>query len=557
MKIINGTSVVAAASRGTIYYYQRDELDIGRHKVSDTELEMRRFLVAKAASSVELDALYEEALERLGEENAQIFFIHQVMIDDDQFGSGVAKYIKDKGYNAEYAVSAAASDLIKGLAQNGSEYLRERVMDVRDISDRIIRHLLNAKTTRPEIVQGTIICADTIMPSEAMMFDRTKIVGICTASGSVTSHASIIAKSMNLPCIVCMGEELNDELDGKEAIVDGYDGILYIEPDDITAERVRETNKAEKRKHEMLHTLVGLENETIDGRKVSVMANILQLSQVEDVIRNDACGIGLFSSESLYLGEKVFPSDDTLFYNYRRAVEDRKGKEVMLLTYDVSAEKIAEIMGLKPERNPALGYRSLRVCLELQDVFRTQIRAMLRASAYGKMSIVLPMIIDIGEFRRARAIINEVKDKLREEGIPFDENVRIGAIIETPAAVMTSDLLAKEADFLSIGTTDLEQFTLALDKNSVKYDRIKPENCTAVLRMIKIVCDNAHKNGIPVILCGEMASDLSLTELFLAMDVDMFSVAPSKVLLLRKVIRSLDLGSSDHTDNLIAQHLQV
>ncbi len=557
MKTISGKPVVGAIAHGTIVFYQRNDLIISRRKVSDTTRELNRYEKAKSETEQELDSFYEDALERLGEENAQIFIIHKMMLMDNQFDSRIQSLITDSSYNAEYAVARAAIELTRVLANNDSDYVRERTADVRDISERLIRHLLNAQTGEIELKENSIICADSIMPSEAMMFDKTKIAAFCTASGAENSHASILARSMDLPCIVCMGDELCDDLDGKEAIVDGYEGLLYVEPDEITIRRAQDRIKVEQRKHEMLTKLIGEPNKTIDGRSVKVCASVYDLSEVESAVSNDAEGIGLFRSESLYVGERVFPDEELLFYNYRRVLEDMNGKEVTLLTYDMSAEKTADILNMKKEPNPALGYRSIRVCLEQQEIFKTQIRAMLRASVYGKMSLILPLIIDIGEFRHARAIINDVKEQLREEGTAFSEDVKIGVMIETPAAVMTSDLLAKDADFFCIGTNDLEQFTLALDKNNSKYDRIRPENSTALLRMIKLVCDNAHKNGIEVGVCGEMASDLSMTEILLQMNVDMLSVIPSRVLSLRKVIRELDLSDQSRTENLLSQCLQT
>ena len=557
MNTIKGKAVVGAIARGTIVYYHKNEFAVTKRRVVDTELELKRYTSAKEASEEELQKLYGEALERLGEENAQIFIIHQMLMSDAQFERCVMTHITEDSYNAEYAVKRAALELVQMLSANGSDYVKERTADIRDVSDRLIRHLLNLPSKDIKLGENSIICADELMPSEALMFDRKKLAGLCMASGAVNSHASILAKSMNIPCIVCMGDKICEEIDGKEAIVDGYEGVLYVEPDEMTVRLAEERIKSEQRKLEILSRLIGKATETADGRSVKIFTNVYNLAEVENASANDAEGIGIFRSESLYIAERVFPNEELLFYNYRRALEDMKGKEVTLLTYDMSAENIEEMLDLKKEPNPALGYRSIRVCLEQQELFRTQIRAMLRASVYGRLSILLPMIIDVGEFRYARSIINDEKEKLREEGISFAEDIKIGAMIETPAAVITSDILAKEADFFSIGTNDLEQFTLALDKNNSKYDRIRPENSTAILRMIKLVCENAHKNGIPVVLCGELASDFSLTEVFLDLNVDVFSVAPPRVLPLRRVIRSMDLSDEDRAKNVVSQLLDI
>jgi phosphotransferase system enzyme I (PtsI) len=557
MNTITGKAVVGDIARGTLVYYHKSEFEVTKGRVVDTELELKRFMQAREASEEELQELYDEALERLGEENAQIFIIHQMLMSDAQFERCIISHISEDSYNAEYAVKRAALELVRMLSANGSDYVKERTADIRDVSDRLIRHLLNVPSKDIKLEDNAIICAEELMPSEALMFDRKKLAGLCMAAGAVNSHASILAKSMNIPCIVCMGEKICEELDGKEAVVDGYEGVLYVEPDEMTIRLAEERVKSEQRKLEILSRLIGKATETADGRSVRIYANVYNLAEVENAAANDAEGIGIFRSESLYIAESVFPNEELLFYNYRRVLEDMKGREVTLLTYDMSAENTEEILDLKKEPNPAMGYRSIRVCLEQQDLFRTQIRAMLRASVYGKMSILLPMIIDVGEFRYARSIINDEKEKLREEGKAFSEDIKIGAMIETPAAVITSDILAKEADFFSIGTNDLEQFTLALDKNNSKYDRIRPENSTAILRMIRMVCENAHKNGIPVVLCGELASDFSLTEVFLDMNVDVFSVAPPRVLPLRRVIRSMDLSDEDRAKIVVSQLLEI
>lgn len=380
------------------------------------------------------------------------------------------------------------------------------------------------------------------MPSETVLMDKSKITAFCTRTGSVNSHTAILAKTMNIPALVNVGGALTEELDGMDAILDGYSGTLYIQPDEATIRMIDGKEAVEGRKKELLHRLRGRKNITRDGHEIKVYANVGNLNEVQNAIENDSGGIGLFRSEFMYFDRTEFPNEELQFYNYRRVLEDMKGKEVVLAAFDIGADKRPDYLNTEYERNPAMGYRAIRVCLEQKDMFKTQLRAMYRASVYGRLSILLPMIIDVSELRRVKEIIHEVKEELISEGKPFSENVKLGVMIETPAAVMTSDILAKEADFFNIGTNDLEQFTLALDRQNSRYEQICPEHHLAVLRMIKIVCDNAHANGIEVGICGELGGDLSLTETFLELHVDMLSVTPSQVLPLRRTIRSISLS---------------
>ena len=542
MITLKGKPVFSGISRGYLCFYHRHEITVSKLKVSNPELEYQKYLLAKKETINELECLYQQACDDVGENDAQIFCIHQMILCDSQFEDIVKEYIIDKHYNSDYAVARAALSFSKMLEQTGTDYVKERVADVKDVSDRLIRHIQNRKQDTLRTYEQCIICADDLMPSETVGLDRTKVVSFCTRYGSANSHTAILSRTMNIPSLIGMGEELNDEYDGKYAIVDGYSGVLYIEPDKETTKMLEQKEAVEGRKKELLRRLRGRKNITRDGREISVYANIASLSDVSSAIENDAGGVGLFRSEFMYLGRNDFPDEDYLFYNYRRVIEDMKGKPVVIRTLDIGADKQADYFHLKKETNPALGMRAIRICLTKTDIFKTQLRALFRASVYGNLRILIPFIIDAQEIVQVKKIIDEVKEELIEDHIPFKDDVMIGAMIETPAAVMTSDLIAREVDFFSIGTNDLEQYTLAIDRQSSMFEIVAPQNKTALLRMIKTVCDNAHANGIRVGICGEIAGDLNLTEVFLDMHVDALSVAPARILPVRKTIRSLNLS---------------
>lgn len=557
MITITGRSVFRGIARGRISYYHRDEVIINKLKVVDPEREWDKYLLAKSESIEELKCLHTQATEDIGKNDAQIFYIHQMILNDSQFEQLIYDFIMTKRYNADYAVARTAQTFGRILANMDSEYIKERQADVSDISDRLIRHIQNRSGNTFKLDGMSIICADDLMPSETVTLDKSKVAAFCTSGGSTNSHTAIIARTMNIPALVGMGASLTEEYDGRFAIVDGYSGTLYIEPDEKTMKMLEHKEDEEGRKQELLRRLKGRKNITRDGREFAVYANIGSLSDVPSAIENDCGGVGLFRSEFMYLQREDFPDEEELFYNYRRILEDMKGKRVVIRTLDIGADKNADYFDLGKELNPAMGFRAVRICLERQDIFKTQLRALYRASVYGTLAILIPMIIDVEEIRRVKEIIEEVKLELIEHGKPFADNVELGAMIETPASVMLSDLLAKEVDFFSIGTNDLEQFTLAIDRQNPHYESVVPQNHLAVLRMIKIVCDNAHSCGKKVSICGELGADLSLTEIFLDMHVDSLSVAPPQILPVRKTIRSLNLSDRRQIYNNIQQALRL
>ncbi|MBE6873159.1 MAG: phosphoenolpyruvate--protein phosphotransferase [Ruminococcus albus] len=542
MIALKGRSVYGGIARGTISFYQRDRLNIPRIKINDPAKEWDRYTEAKDAAVNELKLLRERTAEEIGQTDADIFYIQQMLLGDSQFERGVSGLIYTEKCNAEYAVAKTSQKLAEVMRQGDSDYIRERCTDVFDASERVIRLLQNQSSSDFVLDDVSIICAEDLLPSETATLDKSKVAAFCTSGGSTNSHTAILARTMNIPALIGLGDVRLEDYDGRYAIVDGYDGVIYIEPDTETTIKMARREEEEGRKRELLQRLKGRRNLTRDGREIEVYANIGGIGDLESVIENDAGGIGLLRSEFLYLQRDSFPDEEELFYNYRRVVEEMKGKRVVIRTLDIGADKTADYFELDKEENPALGMRAVRLCLRRQDIFRTQLRALLRASAYGKLSILIPMIIDVDEVYRVKDIIHKVKDELISRKISFDDRVELGVMIETPAAVMISDLLAKEVDFFSIGTNDLEQYTLAIDRQNPNYENVVPPNHLAVLRMIKMVVDNAHSHGKKVCLCGEMGADLSLTEVLMDMKLDALSVAPPQVLPIRRMVRSLNLS---------------
>ena len=542
MIALKGRSVYGGIARGTISFYQRDRLNIPRIKINDPAKEWDRYTEAKDAAVNELKLLRERTAEEIGQTDADIFYIQQMLLSDSQFERGVSGLIYTEKCNAEYAVAKTSQKLAEVMRQGDSDYIRERCTDVFDASERVIRLLQNQSSSDFVLDDVSIICAEDLLPSETATLDKSKVAAFCTSGGSTNSHTAILARTMNIPALIGLGDVRLEDYDGRYAIVDGYDGVIYIEPDTETTIKMARREEEEGRKRELLQRLKGRRNLTRDGREIEVYANIGGIGDLESVIENDAGGIGLLRSEFLYLQRDSFPDEEELFYNYRRVVEEMKGKRVVIRTLDIGADKTADYFELDKEENPALGMRAVRLCLRRQDILRTQLRALLRASAYGKLSILIPMIIDVDEVYRVKDIIHKVKDELISRKIPFDDRVELGVMIETPAAVMISDLLAKEVDFFSIGTNDLEQYTLAIDRQNPNYENVVPPNHLAVLRMIKMVVDNAHSHGKKVCLCGEMGADLSLTEVLMDMKLDALSVAPPQVLPIRRMVRSLNLS---------------
>jgi phosphotransferase system enzyme I (PtsI) len=542
MITLSGRPVFGGIAKGVLVFYHRDEIVVNKLKVNDPEREYNRYVFAKNAAARELKALYEKSVGEVGEGNALIFSIHEMIINDSQFEQLVKDYILTKKYNADYAVVRTAQTFTNLLAQMDSDYIKERRSDVKDVSVRLLRHLQNRSNKEIKLKSPSIICSDELMPSEMINLDKNNTAAVCTSGGSTNSHTSILSKTMNIPALIGMGDALNEEFEGKPAIVDGYSGTLYIEPDESTVRMIEQKTNDEGRKRELLVRLKGRRNITRDGKEFPVYANTGTLADVETAIENDAGGIGLFRSDYMYAGREKLPDEETLFYNYRRVLEDMKGKRVVIRTLDIGVESDPDFFGFEREPNPSLGLRSIRLCLLRKDIFRTQLRALYRASVYGNLSILIPMIIQLSEIYEVKSIIDSVKDELIRERVPISCDVDLGVTIETPASVMISDLLIKEVDFFTIGTNDLEQYTYAIDRSHPYYEKYLPPNHFALLRMIKIVCDNAHAAGKKVTVCGELAANPKFTEIFLDMHVDALSVAPPNVLTTRKTIRSLNLS---------------
>ena len=537
---LQGKSVFGGITKGKLLFYHRDEIIVQKRLIDNTKIEMQRYEYAKSCALDELAKLYETAVGDLGENDAEIFIIHQMIIKDIDFNKAIEQRIMRDHFNADYAVARTAGDFSQTLSEMDSEYIKERSADVKDVSDRLIRHIQNKSEKRFEVYDKAIICADDLVPSETVQLDKNKVQAFVTCYGSSNSHTAILARTMNIPAIIGVGKDLQDSYNGREAVIDGYSGALYIDPDEETCRILQQKEVEEAKKRELLKRLKGRKNITLDGTEIQLYANIGGLSDINRVIENDAAGIGLFRSEFLYLENNDYPSEELQFFTYRKALEKMKGKKVVIRTMDIGADKKIGYFGLAKEQNPALGVRSIRLCLERPEMFKTQLRALLRASYYGNLAIMFPMISDVSEIVKAKELIEDAKSQLRARCQPYSNSIEIGIMIETPAAVILSDLLAQQADFFSIGTNDLEQYTLAMDRQNLKLEN-SCQNHQALLRMMKIACDNAHKYGKPVGLCGELGSDLSLTKEFLEMGIDEISVTPSQILLLRQKIRSIRL----------------
>ena len=539
MILLEGKGVSKGVAEGPLYFYQRGGKEIVRTQVEDTEAETARFEQARQTAMTQLQELYDKAVEEVGEEGAALFEAHQMMLDDMDYVEGIQDAI-GSGLNAEAAVSDVAAQFAEMLAAMDDAYMQARAADVRDISDRVIRILQGVAVGGIDSEVPVVLASDDLAPSETVQLDKSKILGFVTAGGSGNSHTAILARTMGIPAIIGVGEALKESDGGKNVIIDGETGEVAIEPDDITADRLRKKQAKEKALKEMLEQLKGQENVTLDGRRVMVYCNIGSLDDVEVVLQNDGGGIGLFRSEFLYLQNTDYPTEEQQFQAYKTVAERMGGKRVIIRTLDIGADKQADYFQLDKEENPAMGLRAIRICLSRPEVFKTQLRALYRASAYGKIAIMFPMITSVWEVQEIKRICEAVKAELRAEGTAFDEQLELGIMIETPAAVMMSAELAKEVDFFSVGTNDLTQYTLAIDRQGNNLDRFYDAHHPAVLRMIRMAAENAHKAGIWIGICGELGADTSLTETFLAMGIDELSVSPASVLPLRSVIRSLD-----------------
>ena len=537
MITLTGKSVFGGVEIGKLAFYKRNNQQVKRWRVVDTEAEVTRFEAAKASAVEQLQGLYEKAMKDVGEENAMIFEIHQMMLEDLDYLESIIHIITNQQVNAEYAVATTADNFAAMFSAMDDAYMQGRAADVKDVSERILNILSGAGNATFSTDEPAIIAADDLVPSETVQLDKEKVLGFATMYGSSNSHTAILARTMNIPAIIGLGEELKEEYDGAYAVIDGFDGKIYIDPDEETLALMREKQAKDREKKLLLQELKGKENVTLSGQKINIYANIGNTSDVGSVLQNDAGGIGLFRSEFLYLENDTFPTEEQQFQVYKTVAENMAGKKVIIRTLDIGADKQADYFNLPHEENPALGYRAIRICLTQTDIFRTQLRALFRASAYGQIAIMFPMITSVWEVRRIKEIVEEVKAELRADGIPYKEDMEIGIMIETPAAVMVSRELAKEADFFSVGTNDLTQYTLAIDRQNPKLDDFYDPHHPAVLAMIQMAADSIHAEGKWIGICGELGADLEMTETFLKMGIDELSVSPSMILSVRKKVR--------------------
>lgn len=540
MITIKGKSVFGGVSIGKIMFYKRNEKVIKRTHVDDVDAEWKRFCDAKDTAVSQLKELYDKAIEDVGEANAMIFEIHQMMLEDLDYLESIENIIRTQEVNAEFAVATTADNFAQMFAAMDDAYMQGRAADVKDVSERVLDILCGVSGGMKEMTEPCIIAADDLAPSETVQLDKSKVLGFATMYGSSNSHTAILARTMNIPAVIGLGEDLLTKYDGKMAVIDGFTGMLYIDPDEETMKVMEEKRAKDQEQKALLEQLKGKENVTKSGQKINVYANIGNVSDVGAVLKNDAGGIGLFRSEFLYLENSDFPTEEQQFAVYKQVAENMAGKKVIIRTLDIGADKQVDYFGLDKEENPALGYRAIRICLTRKEIFKTQLRALYRAAMFGNLSIMFPMIISVAEVHEIKAIIAEVKEELKNEGIPFKDDVELGVMIETPASVMISRELAKEVDFFSVGTNDLTQYTLAIDRQNAKLDKFYDPHHPAVLAMIKMAADNAHAEGAWIGICGELGADLELTEEFLKMGLDELSVSPAMVLPLRKRIRECE-----------------
>ena len=536
MNICKGKSVFPSVAIGRIQVIKKRKNIVTRLQIEDQEAEVIRFDQAISTAISQLGELYQKACEEAGEESAAIFEIHQMMLMDDDFLESIRNIIRQQSVNAEYAVTVTADNFADIFSSMDDDYMKERAIDVKDISDRLVNILSRRNSQAVLCKEPVIILADDLTPSETILLDKEKVLGFVTRYGSINSHTAILARTMNIPAIVSTDIHNPVAYNGVMAIVDGYSGMVYLDPDDDTLNMMKRIQAKDLEKKNLLQELKGKETITKDGVKVHLYANIGSESDLDYVLQNDAEGIGLFRSEFLYLERNDYPTEEQQFNTYKKVLETMAGKKVIIRTLDIGADKQIDYFGLEKEENPALGYRAVRICLDRRDIFRTQLRALYRASAFGTLSIMIPMIISVKEVLQVKQIIREVKEQLDAEGIKYSD-LALGIMVETPASVMISDQLAREVDFFSIGTNDLTQYTLAIDRQNPRLDSFYDPYHPAIMEMIKITVDNAHKNGIWVGICGELASDFAVTETLLSMGIDELSVSPSFILPLRKKIR--------------------
>lgn len=543
MTTLKGKGVYGAIALGRISVFTRREASVKRTHIEDIEAEKARLEKAKEKATEQLRTIYEKALKEVGEANAQIFEIHQMMIEDEDYNESIASIIETQSVNAEYAVAVTADNFSEMFASMDDAYMQARSADVKDISNRIISCLSDGGGSDAVSDEKVIICADDLAPSETVQLDKDKVLAFVTAFGSSNSHTAILARNMNIPAVIGVGTELlNTVKSGAFAAVDGYTGEIFIDPDKETVARLEKKRKEDEEKKHLLQELKGKDNVTLDGRKINIYANIGSVDNIGAVLANDAGGIGLFRSEFLYLESSDYPTEEQQFAAYKRVLESMAGKKVIIRTLDIGADKQVDYFGLEKEENPALGYRAIRICLTRPEIFRTQLRALYRASAYGNLGIMFPMITSVSEVEKILAMCGEVREQLRAEGVEVSDNVELGIMIETPAAAIISDRLAPMVDFFSVGTNDLTQYTLACDRQNANIEQFIDTHHEAILRLIEMSAENAHKHGAWIGICGELAADTSLTETFLRMGIDELSVSPTFVLKVRDAVRKCDLS---------------
>lgn len=533
MEIYTGKSIFQKVAVGKVLYYEKNENQVKRSHAADVEAEVKRFEAAKVVALGQLDRIYQKALKEVGEDNASVFEVHKMMMEDDDYLESILEIIREQEVNAEYAVAVTGDNFSTMFAQMDDEYMKARAADVKDISERLISVLLGNGTDMGALAEPVILVADDLAPSETVQLDKSKILAFITRHGSSNSHTAILARTMNIPAVI--GIEIDKGWNGKTAAVDGYTGTVYVEPDEECLARMNQRMEEDETKKRLMQELKGKETITRDGRKIHLYANIGNVADTMSALQNDAEGIGLFRSEFLYLESKDFPTEEEQFQAYKTVAESMAGKKVVIRTLDIGADKQVDYFNLEREENPAMGYRAIRICLDRPEIFRTQLRAILRASAFGNISIMFPMIISLAEVKAAKKILDEEKAELKSNDVPY-QDVETGIMIETPAAVFESEELAKEVDFFSIGTNDLTQYTLAIDRQNPKLDNIYDAHHPAVLKAIKMVVENAHKHGAWVGICGELGADLTLTRTFLEMGVDELSVSPSFILPVRNEV---------------------
>ena len=541
MEKITGKSISGMVTIGPLRVFRHKEFVVDTAKVERPETEVARFDSARNAAAAKMNQFYQEAVSHVGLDNASIFKVYQQMLTDSEFVDSIRSMIRSQSINAESAISQAEKNFTQIYSAGADVYMQAHIADMQEIS-RILLRTMHQKKAMFASDEPCILYADDLTPSETIQMDTKKILGFVTKEGTPTSHTAILARALGVPAIVSTGTEVDDSFDGKTAVIDGFSGTVYLDPTPGILAVMKEKQDQSIRLKDLLQQLKGLPSETVDGHRVEVAANVSSASDLAAVLKNDAEGIGLFRSEFIYMGRDTLPSEEEQFNIYKLAIETMAGKRVIIRTLDIGADKEASAFHLPKEENPALGMRAIRICLKRPEIFKTQLRAILRASAFGKAAIMFPLITSVWEVWKAKEILAEVKMELDKKGIAYDHHMEVGIMVETPAAALISDKLAKEVDFFSIGTNDLSQYTLVVDRTSrVLSDFFNPHH-PAVLKLIQMTVENAHKAGIWVGMCGELGSDLSITETFLRMGVDEFSVAPYSVLPLRKQIRSIDLS---------------